>query len=179
MQDRKMDHQLRPVSLLVALTRSGEEFHNLATTWKLTNKDRDMGVFLAQHREVTYDPSTPVKYYQDLLVEGAKLDFVLELFGYCNRLEYCSHLEGWAVPTLPVNGKDLRELAGVQPGRGMGCILKRLKGRWMESGFKLSKEELLEMVGEVSEGEEGERERDSTSSNSSIREAQQKRRKLQ
>lgn len=49
-------------------------------------------------------------------------------------------------PKFPVGGADLAA-AGIAPGKGMGAQLKLLQDRWIESGFTLTRGELLEMVG--------------------------------
>lgn len=51
-------------------------------------------------------------------------------------------LKGLAVPPFPVSGTDLTAL-GLAPGRALGEALSRLETEWIESGFSLSKHELL------------------------------------
>lgn len=48
----------------------------------------------------------------------------------------------WKRPVFPVSGKDLIA-AGSEPGAAMGKTLAAMEKRWIESGFSLSKEELL------------------------------------
>ena len=146
-------HLLKPASLLATLTQTIEEFSDLATTWKLSNSDRYLGKFIITHREKTYDRRTSIRYFQDLLVDEVKLESVLELFQYCDRLEYCASLKEWVVPVLPVNGMDLKA-AGVKPGREMGILLKELKEKWVDSGYRLSKEDLMLSLGYQTRGEE-------------------------
>jgi tRNA nucleotidyltransferase/poly(A) polymerase len=57
------------------------------------------------------------------------------------RLE--RHAQSWAKPTLPVSGKDL-VAAGIAPGPDVGARLRALEERWIDSGFSLSREALLE-----------------------------------
>jgi len=49
------------------------------------------------------------------------------------------------IPVFPLSGRDL-EKAGIEPGVGMGKILKDLETRWVESGFTLTKKQLLETL---------------------------------
>jgi tRNA nucleotidyltransferase/poly(A) polymerase len=51
--------------------------------------------------------------------------------------------EAWDKPVFPLTGKDL-VASGLQPGPEMGERLKALEARWVESGFTLSRKELLE-----------------------------------
>ena len=48
----------------------------------------------------------------------------------------------WKKPVFPVSGKDLLS-TGEEPGLAMGEKLKKLEEQWIESGFKLDREELL------------------------------------
>lgn len=49
----------------------------------------------------------------------------------------------WTKPALPVTGKDLQAL-GHKTGLAMGELLSALEDRWVESGFSLSREALLD-----------------------------------
>lgn len=49
---------------------------------------------------------------------------------------------------FPLAGKDLMA-QGMQSSREIGIMLKELEKRWIESGFKLNKEQLLEQVKQV------------------------------
>lgn len=140
---------LKPASLLASLTPTAEQFVELAVAWRLSNKERDLGAFIAQHRTAAYDQDTGIKYFQDLLVEKTGFGFVSELLRYCGRSgEFLSILKAWEVPVLPVNGCDLLG-AGVPSGRWVGAVLRDLKRVWKESGYGLSKEDLMRRVGEM------------------------------
>jgi len=139
---RDHGHRLQPATLLMSLTHSVQEAYHLARTWKLSNNEKRLGVFVVQHRNTAYNSGTPIKFYQDLLVDGAPIDSVLELLYYCGRVDVATELEIWKVPKLPVNGKDLK-MTGFQAGPGMGRLLKVLHVKWKESYFTLSREELM------------------------------------
>ena len=135
-------HALQPVTLLIALVDSEAEAHHLTTAWKLSNHDRHLAAFVAQHRSVALVPSTPIKYYMDLLVDKAHIQSVLEALHYAGQHRMAEEVQGWHIPQFPVNGKDLKE-AGIQPGPELGRLLRRLHEKWKESYFTLTKEELL------------------------------------
>lgn len=146
MQQRPDDaHPLRPESLLACLVHSGKEFGVLADRWRLSRKQKNTGIFIATHRDVAYDPETPLKHFQDMLVTKTDPDLVFELLCYCHRLEFADSLRNWSVPVIPINGDDLIR-SGVEPGRRLGVLLKDLQRTWMESGYRLSKQELLARV---------------------------------
>lgn len=152
------EEPLKPASLLATLVPTAERFVELAVAWKLSNKERDMGAFIATHRAAAYDPDTTLRHFQDLLVDKTEFELVSELLCYCRRSgEYLSDLRKWEVPVLPVNGRDLLG-AGLPGGPSLGVVLKDLKQVWKESGYCLSKEELmgrLEGVGGAKGMEEG------------------------
>ena len=135
-------HTLQPISLLTALVNSEAEAQQLATAWKLSNSERYLAKFVCLHRSAALASSTPIKYFKDLLVDQAQLKSVLEVLHYAGQHEMCEHLQEWPIPSLPVNGRDLKE-AGIPVGPEFGRLLRRLHEKWKESYFTLTKEELL------------------------------------
>jgi tRNA nucleotidyltransferase/poly(A) polymerase len=65
---------------------------------------------------------------------------LLEAGGYSRLLRFT---EKWQKPTLPIKGVDLLAL-GVPKGPDVGAILKELETAWVESGFALERDTLLE-----------------------------------
>lgn len=146
---------LKPVSLLVSLVNSATEFNDLASNWKLSNKDRNLGLLLAEQRMVAILEDTSINFFQDLLVDKIDQDWVLELVRYSNRTEYFSALSHWEVPVMPVSGHDLIA-AGIRSGRRLGKVLVLLRKKWVKSRYEMGKEELLENLEGLGEGEEEE-----------------------
>ena len=138
-------YSLEPVSLLVALVHSVQEVSETVAAWKLSNREAKLGLFVAQHRAQAYIMDTPLKAYQDLLVDGYPLSLVAEVLLYCGREQLCRELQAWTVPRMPVNGHHLIE-AGVPPGRSVGRQLNALLSRWKESYYTLNKQELLDIA---------------------------------
>ena len=140
-------HTLQPVSLLVTLIHTPQEAHDLAITWKLSNDEKRLGTFVTQHRKKSYLVDTPIKYYFDLLVDGAWPKSVIEVLWYCGNVEMAGEVIKWVenIPKLPVTGKDLKGI-GVSQGPEMGGLLKLLKDKWKDSYFTMNKEELLELA---------------------------------
>ena len=60
-------------------------------------------------------------------------------------LKLAKHCEEWVKPKFPLQGHDLAEL-GMSSGPEMGKQLKALEAKWVESGFSLSKQTLLETI---------------------------------
>ena len=138
-------YHLQPVSLLVALVHTVEEAYQLAEAWKLSNNEKRLGAFIAEHRAVSYCLDTSFKYFQDLVVDGSPLPSVQELVYYCGRVEYAIRLSQWTVPSFPVNGTDILA-AGFKKGPAVGKLLSHLRLKWKENDFKLDKTELLALA---------------------------------
>lgn len=134
--------RLQPVSLLMALTTSLSEAQDLTRLWKLSNNESRLGTFLVVHRVKACCEETQIKYFQDLLVDGAPLQHVLELLYYCGKDGSAGELERWPVPRLPLTGRDLKA-AGVSDGPEMGRLLRLAKEKWKESYYTMSRAELL------------------------------------
>ena len=142
---RERGHTLQPVSLLMTLIHTVQEAYDLAHRWKLSTNEKRLGVTVVQHRDKAYHPTTQIKFYQDLLVDGVPLSSVLELLYYCGHDEMAGEIARWKIPKCPVNGKDLKE-AGYKEGPAIGRLLKQLHSKWKDNYFTLSKEELLEVA---------------------------------
>jgi len=67
----------------------------------------------------------------------------LEKFAGFQRL--LSIANSWRKPQFPVSGKDLLAL-GFEPGVTIGQTLADLERKWVESGFSLPREKLMEMA---------------------------------
>ncbi len=138
-------HTPRPEALLMSLVNTVQESYDLSHVWKLSNDEKRLGAFIVQHRELACQAKTPLKTFQDMIVDGALVRSTVELLRYCDRHELAEEVDKWRVPKVPVNGHDLK-VAGFRTGSEMGSILKLLKAQWKESYFTLNKEELLKLA---------------------------------
>ncbi|MBX3579592.1 MAG: CCA tRNA nucleotidyltransferase [Rhizobiaceae bacterium] len=60
--------------------------------------------------------------------------------GFSRQVKF---LDSWELPEFPLKGRDLSDL-GMKSGPEMGKLLKELEAVWIESGFALSREALLD-----------------------------------
>ncbi len=67
-------------------------------------------------------------------------DALMAAGGYSRQLAFA---EKWQKPVFPVKGADLSALGAV-PGPKLGAALKALENDWIESGFTLTRGDLLE-----------------------------------
>jgi poly(A) polymerase len=79
------------------------------------------------------------------LADGVEVAAVLSDWGEAGKDALREQLERLDVPRFPLNGDDLMT-AGLAPGPGLGAELERLEGAWIESGFTLDRDALLEMI---------------------------------
>ena len=63
-----------------------------------------------------------------------------EVAAFRRQLDFA---EAWKRPEFPVQGRDLLE-RGAEPGPAVGERLKAMRERWVESGFSLGRDALLE-----------------------------------
>ena len=136
---------LKPVSMLMALVPSLSEAEQLMHSWKLSNNEQRLGRFIVTYRSRGLDQQTQLEYFQDLLVDGAYPDSVIELLHYCGRLEYARQLGDWEIPHMPMTGKHLLN-AGIKSGPEMGRLVRLAKEKWKESRYTMTCDELLHFV---------------------------------
>ncbi|KAL1512664.1 hypothetical protein ABEB36_002222 [Hypothenemus hampei] len=140
--------KLNAITLLSALLNNKEDAVNLNARLKLSVFERDLAIFLTEHREFELHPK-PLLPYQQIIVKSKTKplvvkQYVLELLKY-NNSPHMALMETWEIPNFPVNGTMLKE-KGIDNGKRMGLILQELKNIWADSKFKLSTEELLSKV---------------------------------
>lgn len=135
--------KLHPVSVLMALVNSLQEAENLMRFWKLSNDEYKLGMFIINHRMTGL--SAPLKYYQDLAVDGWSIALISQLLLYLKRNGDANFFYSWEVPQLPLSGKDLLQ-AGVKPGPEIGKLLKFAMQTWKESAYSLKKDEILNLL---------------------------------
>ena len=127
-----------PETVLAAL--AGNATAQVVDAWKLSRKERDTALFVAQHTNDRLH-ARDLEDWMKLAVEHGK-DKVVQLLSLTNRTEFLDQMAGWKVPSFPVAGRDLIA-AGHEPGPEMGATLRAMKRLWVDSGFTASKEDLM------------------------------------
>ena len=137
-------YTLDPITLLITLVPSPQDAESLAKKWKLSNAERQLGVFVATHRKAAGLETTLLKYFQDLLVNKCLKEHVTEVLNYCGRVDDVRVIEQWKVAVFPVNGTDLKRI-NIPSGAVMGRMLRQMKDKWVDSYYTLTKDELIDM----------------------------------
>lgn len=120
---------------------------------KLSAFERDLALFVVEHREPKPNPK-PMLPYQQLVVKSRYKtkdvrEWITEVLKY-NDSPFLSEFEAWEAPKFPINGVMLKE-AGVEPGKLMGLVMNELKHIWANSEFSVNAEELLQQVPHIRE----------------------------
>ncbi|MEE9314885.1 MAG: CCA tRNA nucleotidyltransferase [Rhizobiaceae bacterium] len=138
--------------LMVILPPQEERVETLATRLKLSNKVRDRLKAWAN----TPEPDASLKqdgfeqwlYWQNAQAVNDRLHLAIAREGDNTKkfIRQLKWLGRWEKPRFTVRGKDLLD-NGMKPGPKVSERLNELETRWVESGFKLGKSELLSGVG--------------------------------
>lgn len=115
---------------------------------KLSAYERDLALFVVEHREPKPN-AKPLLPYQQLMVKSkAKASdvhkWIVEVLKY-NNSPHLEEFRNWSLPKFPVSGNMLKQ-KGVEGGRFMGLVIYELKNIWAENDFNLAAEELLKQV---------------------------------
>lgn len=120
---------------------------------KFSAYERDLALFIVEHREPKPDPKPLIPYQQLLMKAKYKTkdvrEWIIEVLKY-NNSPLLVEFEAWEPPKFPINGTILKE-AGVEAGKPMGLVMNELKHIWANSEFNVSAEELLQQVPQIRE----------------------------
>lgn len=143
--------KLQAMTLLSSLLKTQEEVLALNSRLKLSTYERDLALFVVEHRQPKIH-SKPLFPYQQLMVKTKnKLshvsEWIIEVLKY-NNSPYLEEFENWKLPKFPVTGNMLKE-KGVDSGRFMGLVMNELRIIWAEDNFNPEAEELLMNVPKI------------------------------
>lgn len=138
--------KLHPITLLSTVLRSEEDAVKLNNRLKLSVFERDLALFVVQHR-IPKPHEKPLMPYQQLVLKISNKNifaYVVEILKY-NNSPHLEEFQNWTIPKFPVSGNMLKEL-GVPSGRKMGLVLAELRNYWADHEYKITTEELLKHV---------------------------------
>lgn len=139
--------KLSPDVLMVALMEDTNE-HGMGyfcSNWRMSNIEKKRAITLMLRRHAVTDTLSPEKYYKDMLVDGEKIENVVELMVYKEMaFSEVEKFKLWQVPSFPVTGHDIAS-KGFE-GKAIGETKNKLFRLWKESYYLMSKEELLSFL---------------------------------
>ena len=127
-----------PLSVLVSNS-------SLAGSWKMSKSESALLNFLVTNKSKPLDRKSAI----DLLHAGNSKQAVMDLLNVQGKFNLADTIRLYDKPEFPVAGKDLIA-QGLKPGLEIGKILDKLKLKWKQSGYKLSKDDLLRQIGKRS-----------------------------
>ena len=142
------DSLLRMMSILPP---DPDKMKSLVTRLKLPNKVRDRLVGWAETPKPDADWKQPEfeqwLYRQNIqgVEDTLRLSSIVTDAPAKKFLRQLKWLKRYVRPVFPIKGQDLLN-QGVQAGPQVSEIMQKLESEWVESGFKLSREELLASI---------------------------------
>lgn len=128
---------------------------NLSIRLKLNKIQKTLLTELSRYKVKEEDMQTPLGRMR--LVHQYKKDFcqgyilascALAMKADDNLWDIYKEIDEMTEPVFPLSGKDIIE-KGIVDNRQIGNIMKELENRWVESGFQLNKEQLLNQFDEI------------------------------
>ncbi len=108
---------------------------------KLSNSQAKILRQFAEH-EIVISSGMNEKDIRRSIYKFGREVFIFALLQNWAGEEVLSYAENWDIPIMPVQGRDLMK-TGFSAGPEIGARLKNLEAVWLDSDFKLTKEELL------------------------------------
>jgi tRNA nucleotidyltransferase (CCA-adding enzyme) len=130
------------ITLLSILVKNKANAEQIVAHWKLSNTERDELIFLVENRSIKFNLTVA----EDMVINGINPARIMQLAMLHNTPDIARKIEHWKPPVFPVSGNDLLT-KGMKPSKEMGDVLRKLKALWIQSRFKLSKDELLHSIG--------------------------------
>lgn len=127
----------RPSVMLGILSGHESYAEELGTRWKLSNAELKDAVAAAQ---VLAAAECDPHYWLTQAVNGLDPAVACPILSALGAHAAAKALAG-DIPVFPLKGRDL--VGVVDKGPGMGAALNEAKVKWIDSGFTLSKEELI------------------------------------
>lgn len=134
-----------PITILSAgctnVASVAEARNTIETWWKVTADERNLFNFIAKnacgrmHRDAAFWTDA----LKALAVHPKAHDEQVRELAFFVGSDL---FDTWDVPVFPVRGADLLD-SGMKPGKEVGTKLSAMRDAWMESGFTLSKDDLL------------------------------------
>lgn len=131
-----------PVVALSAALNTQGGLETLRNRWKFSNEVHSKLQFILNNRHKPMNETEAQRMLADPKVKTIHVMALLEAMG---KGALAEKLKQWTPPEFPVNGSDLLA-AGVKTGPNMGRMLAQLRDAWEQSGFKLTRAELLKDV---------------------------------
>jgi poly(A) polymerase len=131
--------------LALIMAKSGGP--DLRQEWRLSNEEiqHANSILSAAALLTDFDLHEAAYRFPSVLAEAVEVSAVLSGWTEAGRAAVVEQLQSIDVPTFPIRGDDLIA-AGIKPGKGLGAELERLERLWIESGFALDRDALMQRL---------------------------------
>ncbi|CAG9540206.1 unnamed protein product [Cercopithifilaria johnstoni] len=153
--------KIEAMTLLSSLFIEMEQIEIFHKRCKLSYAERTLAEFIFEHRDGAKKNASSILFFKNILLNEERLhkltrkkvqtsrEKVIELAKYAMvDDEMINELNIWRPPIFPVGGVDLMH-NNIPPGPHVKQILDHLFKIWIESGWMMSKEELLTHVNDI------------------------------
>uniref|UniRef100_A0A8D8ZH62 CCA tRNA nucleotidyltransferase 1, mitochondrial n=2 Tax=Cacopsylla melanoneura TaxID=428564 RepID=A0A8D8ZH62_9HEMI len=142
-----VSEECHPMTKIAALLHSEDEMLDFHKRVKLSAYERDLGIFIIQHRHSVSSDPHPLRLYQNLLLfsklkANQMREYINELLRYKEKSDLIKDFQDWRLPPFPLNGNIVRQY-GTVGGKDLGVVIQAMKQHWSSLDFKPTREELL------------------------------------
>lgn len=127
-----------PLTKLAYLTANEDEAESVIARWKMSNEEKGLYTFLVKYKDHHIDLILAKK----MVTNKVPKEYLFEYFNLQKDRISANMILDWEMPMFPVSGKDLIGM-GMKPGPEMGQALAKMKARWQDSGFELTRDDLV------------------------------------
>lgn len=119
----------------------------LQKLWRLSNAQIKGAVTLLNGAKLLHENkiNEAAYHYKNIILDIVPLAGAIYHWEHKKLLQISRRLSAIKVPSFPISGKILID-AGIEPSQKLGKILTKLESEWIESDFKLTREELLNRI---------------------------------
>lgn len=141
-----------PMTRIAALLYNEEQVYEVNKRLKVSNDELKTCLFIVTYRD-QQEGKDLVQHYKHMVArksgkEKRVIDQVLELLKYKGYKDLMKEFKDWTPPKYPITGQDLID-KNIKRGPVFSKTLDALRVVWIDSDFKLSREELLDKIDSV------------------------------
>jgi tRNA nucleotidyltransferase (CCA-adding enzyme) len=144
--------KLLPITMLTTLLKEQQDLIELNNRLKFRVFEREIGLFLIENRNEHWTLDTLKKYkikvIQNPSKQGVMKLYIEQLLMYKNERIILDEFEKWTPLKFPISGNMIRT-HGINDGKKVGIIMRKLVEYWADDDFKTSTEELLNLIPKV------------------------------
>ncbi|KAL0270390.1 UNVERIFIED_CONTAM: hypothetical protein PYX00_007817 [Menopon gallinae] len=150
-QLKKNNLNVDAMTLLSTQLETAEDVERFALRIKPSVFHRELAYFIVKHRSTAIGES--LRFYQKLVTFSKKVkltkNIVEEFLKYIGEVEILKEMVVWQLPPFPLSGAEIVQAGTLDPIK-VGYIKQKLTEIWIDSGYRLTKDELKDLILEVS-----------------------------